>query len=40
MHFGTAVGDALGLPYEGLSPTRASKLLGRQSDIDWCSVEA
>ncbi|AMV31492.1 ADP-ribosyl-[dinitrogen reductase] glycohydrolase [Pirellula sp. SH-Sr6A] len=25
---GTAVGDALGLPYEGMSPTRASKLLG------------
>ena len=25
---GTAVGDALGLPYEGLSPTRARKLLG------------
>ncbi|MEQ1831168.1 MAG: ADP-ribosylglycohydrolase family protein, partial [Pirellula sp.] len=26
--FGTAVGDALGLPYEGLSPNRARKLLG------------
>ncbi|TWU40008.1 ADP-ribosyl-[dinitrogen reductase] glycohydrolase [Novipirellula aureliae] len=25
---GTAVGDALGLPYEGVSPTRAPKLLG------------
>lgn len=25
---GTAVGDALGLPYEGLSPRRASRLLG------------
>ncbi|MCY3010824.1 MAG: ADP-ribosylglycohydrolase family protein [Planctomycetota bacterium] len=25
---GTAVGDALGLPYEGLSPNRARKLLG------------
>ena len=25
---GTAVGDALGLPYEGMSPTRARKLLG------------
>lgn len=25
---GTAVGDALGLPYEGLSPRRANKLLG------------
>ncbi|WP_436717363.1 ADP-ribosylglycohydrolase family protein [Roseiconus lacunae] len=25
---GTAVGDALGLPYEGVSPKRASKLLG------------
>jgi ADP-ribosyl-[dinitrogen reductase] hydrolase len=25
---GTAVGDALGLPYEGMSPTRAHKLLG------------
>lgn len=25
---GTAVGDAIGLPYEGLSPSRASKLLG------------
>jgi ADP-ribosyl-[dinitrogen reductase] hydrolase len=25
---GTAVGDALGLPYEGISPTRAHKLLG------------
>lgn len=25
---GTAVGDALGLPYEGLSPSRAAKLLG------------
>ena len=25
---GTAVGDALGLPYEGLSPRRAEKLLG------------
>lgn len=25
---GTAVGDALGLPYEGLSPRRAKKLLG------------
>ena len=26
---GTAVADALGLPYEGLSPARAAKLLGR-----------
>jgi ADP-ribosylglycohydrolase len=26
---GTAVGDALGLPYEGLSPLRGRKLLGR-----------
>lgn len=26
---GTAVGDALGLPYEGVSPMRASRLLGR-----------
>ncbi len=34
---GTAVGDALGLPYEGLSPNRARKLLVRQSDIDSCS---
>src|SRR5688572_8763921 len=25
---GTAVGDALGLPYEALSPRRASRLLG------------
>jgi len=25
---GTAVGDALGLPYEGLSPVRAAKMLG------------
>ncbi len=25
---GTAVGDALGLPYEGLSAARAQKLLG------------
>lgn len=25
---GTAVGDALGLPYEGVSPKRAAKLLG------------
>lgn len=25
---GTAVGDALGLPYEGLTPSRAGKLLG------------
>lgn len=25
---GTAVGDALGLPYEGLSPARAEKMLG------------
>lgn len=25
---GTAVGDSLGLPYEGMSPTRARKLLG------------
>lgn len=25
---GTAVGDALGLPYEGMSPSRAHKLLG------------
>jgi ADP-ribosylglycohydrolase len=25
---GTAVGDAIGLPYEGLSPRRASRLLG------------
>lgn len=25
---GTAVGDALGLPYEGISPRRAVKLLG------------
>jgi ADP-ribosylglycohydrolase len=25
---GTAVGDAIGLPYEGLSPCRAAKLLG------------
>lgn len=25
---GTAVGDALGLPYEGLSPARAAKMLG------------
>ena len=28
---GTAVGDALGLPYEGMSPSRASKLLGSPS---------
>lgn len=27
--FGTAVGDALGLPYEALSPGRAVKLLGK-----------
>ncbi len=26
---GTAVGDALGLPYEGMSPMRARKLLGK-----------
>ncbi|MFG0296299.1 MAG: ADP-ribosylglycohydrolase family protein [Maioricimonas sp. JB045] len=26
---GTAVGDALGLPYEGLSPRRASRLMGK-----------
>ena len=26
---GMAVGDALGLPYEGLTPQRAAKLLGR-----------
>ena len=26
---GTAVGDALGLPYEGLSPRRAQRLLGK-----------
>ncbi|MEP3833898.1 ADP-ribosylglycohydrolase family protein [Rhodopirellula bahusiensis] len=26
--FGTAVGDALGLPYEGVSPQRAERLLG------------
>lgn len=26
---GTAVGDAMGLPYEGMSPGRASRLLGR-----------
>ena len=26
--FGTAVGDALGLPYEGIAPQRARKLLG------------
>ena len=26
---GTAVGDALGLPYEGLTPQRATKLLGK-----------
>ena len=26
---GTAVGDALGLPYEGLSPLRGRKLLGK-----------
>lgn len=25
---GTAVGDALGLPYEGIAPMRARKLLG------------
>ncbi len=25
---GTAVGDALGLPYEGISPRRAAKMLG------------
>lgn len=25
---GTAVGDALGLPYEGVSPQRARRLLG------------
>ena len=25
---GTAVGDALGLPYEGVSPKRAARLLG------------
>lgn len=28
---GTAIGDALGLPYEGLSPLRARKLLGDPS---------
>jgi ADP-ribosylglycohydrolase len=26
--WGTAVGDALGLPYEGVSPQRAQRLLG------------
>ena len=25
---GTAVGDALGLPYEGLTPERGQKLIG------------
>ena len=27
--FGTAVGDALGLPYEGLAPQRAARKLGK-----------
>lgn len=28
---GTAIGDALGLPYEGLAPARAARLLGKPS---------
>ncbi len=33
---GTAVGDALGLPYEGLSPARAAKLLGHPDRFRFC----
>jgi len=28
---GTAIGDALGLPYEGIAPTRAARMLGEPS---------
>ncbi|MDX1963838.1 MAG: ADP-ribosylglycohydrolase family protein [Pirellulales bacterium] len=34
--FGTAVGDALGLPYEGLSSARAIKLLGLPTHYRFC----
>ncbi len=33
---GTAVGDALGLPYEGVSPQRAPKLLGPPERYRFC----
>ncbi len=33
---GTAVGDALGLPYEGLSPNRAKRLLGPPDRYRFC----
>ncbi len=36
---GTAVGDALGLPYEGMSPVVPASYWVRQIDIDSCSVE-
>ncbi|NEO88031.1 MAG: ADP-ribosylglycohydrolase family protein [Spirulina sp. SIO3F2] len=33
---GTAVGDALGLPYEGLSPRRGRRLLGQPNQYHFC----
>ena len=33
---GTAVGDALGLPYEGVSRQRAPRLLGRPTRHRFC----
>ncbi|MEM8638469.1 MAG: ADP-ribosylglycohydrolase family protein [Cyanobacteria bacterium P01_G01_bin.54] len=33
---GTAVGDALGLPYEGLSPQRGQRLFGQPSRYHFC----
>ncbi len=33
---GTAVGDALGLPYEGVSPARAPRLLGPPNRYRFC----
>ncbi len=35
---GTAIGDALGLPYENLSPRRARKLFGPPTAIGFSSV--
>lgn len=33
---GTAIGDALGLPYEGLSPRRAKRMLGPPDRYRFC----
>ena len=30
---GTAIGDALGLPYEGIAPARAARMLGEPRDV-------